>query len=259
MNPQQFTNQMSDTETQLAGYTSDLPSQIKTEVNKAYSPAMKESLGVTQNQMSDYLGRFMETTGMGPGMSGTTARDLSPTQRMGVIGRELGTMGGQLNSSVGYTDYLGGQANDMYSQALQAAQLGQQSLADKYDRLGQQQALAYQLQEAEKDRALSRSLSGGSGGASTVYNLGNTETDNTSQLSPKQKIQSAISSISQLRKTSNIESNMNMYHSQIIDEAKKLGVNLNPEELWMMLGNDPSNVYKAVNPAAKYFDLTKLI
>ena len=145
-------SQLDTTEGQLGQYTANLPSEIETQIQGAYTPLLERSLGVTKDLMGDYLGRFMETTGMGPGMQGTTAYDLSPTQRMGVIGRELGNMGGQLNSSVAYSDYLGGQMNDTYGKALQAAQMGQQNLADQYNRQFQQYQLAWQAAEAEKDR-----------------------------------------------------------------------------------------------------------
>ena len=144
-------SQLDTTEGQLGQYTANLPSEIETQIQGAYTPLLERSLGVTKDLMGDYLGRFMETTGMGPGMQGTTAYDLSPTQRMGVIGRELGNMGGQLNSSVAYSDYLGGQMNDTYGKALQAAQMGQQNLADQYNRQFQQYQLAWQAAEAEKD------------------------------------------------------------------------------------------------------------
>lgn len=148
-------SQLDTTESQLGQYTSNLPSEIETQIQGAYTPLLQRSLGVTKDLMSDYLGRFMETTNMGPGMQGTTAYDLSPTQRMGVIGRELGTMGGQLNSAISYSDYLNGQMNDMYGKAVQAAQLGQQNLADQYARQMQQYQMEWQAAEAAKDRAAS--------------------------------------------------------------------------------------------------------
>ena len=148
-------SQLDATESQLSQYGANLPSEIETQVQSAYTPLLERSLGVTKDLMSDYLGRAMETTSMGPGMQGTTAYDLSPSQRMGVIGRELGTMGGQLNSAISYSDYLGGQMNDLYGKAVQAAQLGQQNLADQYARQFQQYQLAWQEAEAEKDRAAS--------------------------------------------------------------------------------------------------------
>jgi hypothetical protein len=150
--------QLDTTESQLSQYTSNLPSEIQTQIQNAYTPLLTESLDTTKGMMSDYLGKFMETTGMGAGMGGTTAYDLSPTQKMGVVGRELGRMGGQLNASVKYSDYLGGQMNDMYQKALGAAQMGQQNLADQYARQFQMYQLAWQEAQAEKDRQLQRQL-----------------------------------------------------------------------------------------------------
>jgi hypothetical protein len=90
---------------------------------------------------------------------------------MGVIGRELGNMGGQLNSSVAYSDYLGGQMNDMYQKALTAAQMGQQNLADQYQRQFQLYQLAWQEAQAEKDRANALAAARA---AAPVYNYSDT-------------------------------------------------------------------------------------
>lgn len=176
-------NQLKTTEGQMAGYSADLPSEIETQLQKAYSPILKESLGVTKNLMGDYLSRYYDTTQMGPGMAGTTAKDLSPTQKLGVMGRELGTMAGDLQATQKYSDYLGGQMNDAYSKALQAAQLGQQNLSDQYSRLFQQYQMAWQEAEAEKDRALQRELAraSGGGGGTPLY-PGGGETQNPQQV-----------------------------------------------------------------------------
>jgi hypothetical protein len=150
--------QMKGTGDQLSAYTANLPSEIERAIKESGSPLIQESTGVTRDLQSDYLGDFMQSTGMGPGMAGTTARDLSPTQRMGVMGRELGRMSGDLSASTAYTDYLGGQINDMYGKAVQAAQLGQQNLADQYQREMQQFQMAWQEAENEKNRQLQREL-----------------------------------------------------------------------------------------------------
>jgi hypothetical protein len=159
-----LSKQLKSTESQLSAYGANLPSEIEGQIQKAYTPALQQSLGVTRDLMGDYLGRYFETTGMGPGMAGTTARDLSPTQKLGVMGRELGTMVGDLQYSQKLSDYLGGQMTDMYGKALQAAQMGQQNLADQYARTWQQYQLAWQEAEAEKNRRLQERLSGGGGG-----------------------------------------------------------------------------------------------
>jgi len=150
--------QLSDVESSLSQYDANLPSEIESQIQKAYTPALQRSLDTTKNLMSDYGERYFDVTTMGPGMAGTTAKDLAPTQKLGVMGRELGTMAGNLQSSQQFSDYLGGQMSDMYSKALQASQMGQQNLADKYGRLFNQYQMAWEAAEAEKNRALQRSL-----------------------------------------------------------------------------------------------------
>jgi hypothetical protein len=161
-------SQLDATEAQLGQYGANLPSEIETQIQSAYTPLLKESLDVTRDQMSDYLGRYFDITSMGPGTQGSSAIDLSPTQKLGVMGRELGTMSGNLQASQRYSDYLGGQMNDMYQKAIGAAQLGQQNLADQYARQFQQYQLAWQEAEAAKDRAAS--LRAAQIAASAYYN-----------------------------------------------------------------------------------------
>ena len=253
-------SQLDTTEGQLGQYTANLPSEIETQIQGAYTPLLERSLGVTKDLMGDYLGRFMETTGMGPGMQGTTAYDLSPTQRMGVIGRELGNMGGQLNSSVAYSDYLGGQMNDTYGKALQAAQMGQQNLADQYNRQMQLYQMKWQEAEAAKDRALQDQISRRSyNDGGTVNTDGNTPAP--TQLSPQDQFVNLVNQYAQERKNPNRSSSFNIdtAHSLLMKQAQNLGLNITSQQLWAALGNTPKAVTNAVNPASKYFNLNSLL
>jgi len=117
--------QMKATENELSAYGANLPSEIRSQIEQAYTPALEQALGATRDMMGNYLGRYFDTTTMGPGMVGTTAKDLSPTQKLGVMGRELGTMAGDLQYSQRLSDYLGGYMKNMYIMALQAAQMVQ--------------------------------------------------------------------------------------------------------------------------------------
>jgi len=168
-----YETNLKNLEGQLGQYGANLPSEIETQIQAAYTPALQKSLDVTSNQMGDYLGRYFDVTQMGPGTQGTSAIDLSPTQKLGVMGRELGTMSGNLQASQRYSDYLGGQMNDMYQKALGAAQMGQQNLASQYERQFQLYQLAWQEAEAEKDRQASIRAAQI---AASVYNQPTTET-----------------------------------------------------------------------------------
>ena len=239
-------SQLDTTEGQLGQYTANLPSEIETQIQGAYTPLLERSLGVTKDLMSDYLGRFMETTDMGPGMQGTTAYDLNPTQRMGVIGRELGNMGGQLNSSVAYSDYLGGQMNDMYQKALQAAQMGQQNLADQYNRQMQQYQLAWQEAEAAKDRALQSSLARQqSMDLSKYFNQPQQQQAPTQESILKDLQRTANEIASQRGKTGGTYTyggqnlgSINDVYKRLYDNASAMNLNINPQWLWQQLGNN---------------------
>jgi hypothetical protein len=235
-------SQLDATESQLSQYGANLPSEIETQVQSAYTPLLERSLGVTKDLMSDYLGRAMETTSMGPGMQGTSAYDLSPSQRMGVIGRELGTMGGQLNSAISYSDYLGGQMNDLYQKAVGAAQLGQQNLADQYARQMQEYQMAWQEAENAKARAAAWRPN------PNDY-LTTDETKTPSQTDLLKSIQQVANSIaSQRGKTGGSYSyngqsmgDINQVYKTLLESARtNYNLNLNPQWLWQQLGNTPA-------------------
>ena len=238
------------TESQLAQYASNLPSQIETEYQRAYTPLLQEATGVTRDLMSDYLGRIMETTGLGPGMSGTTAYDLSPTQKMGQVGREIGYMTGELQGSQRYGDYLGAQMNDMVGKSQQAAALGQQNLADKYQRDMQLYQMAWQEQENAKARAAASS-----GSSNGNFNLGDYFKTQEAQPQPTQQdllkdLQMTANQIaSQRGKTGGVYTfngqnlgSINDVYNRLYNNAKAMNLNINPQWLWQQLGNNIGNM-----------------
>ena len=148
------------------------------------------------------------------------------------MGRELGTMSGNLQASQQYSDYLGAQMTTMYQKALQAAQMGQQNLADKYSRISQQYQMAWQEAENAKDRALQSSIANQQINANKPQPLG--ETDKLAQWQQK------VAQVKNIRGKSNIEgATINSYQGALLKEAGDLGLNINNEQLWQMLGNTP--------------------
>jgi hypothetical protein len=249
-----YESQMKTIQDQLAGYGADLPSQINSQIQKAYTPALERSLNTTKGQMGDYLGRYFDTTSMGVGMGGTSAYDLSPTQKLGVMGRELGTMGGELSASSRFSDYLGGQMTDMYGKAMQSAEMGQRNLASQYDRIAQQHQLAIQLQEAEKDRALQRGIAS--------MNRAGSPAPVQPKVDPQQQFLAKVDFYRELRKSPSrpADWNTNNVYNSLVNEAKSLNLKIDPEQLWIALGNTPAGTKAPTTytpPAQKYFNLTK--
>lgn len=132
--------------------------KIKANVNAAWDPILRSSINVTRDQISNFLPTYMGTP---EALGGTSAADLSPTQKLQVMGNKLGQMSGQLYSSTALSDYLGGKLNEMYNNAIQAWQLGNQAAAAAYDRAFQKYQLAWQAEENRKQRAAARSGGGG--------------------------------------------------------------------------------------------------
>ena len=249
-----YESNLKNIESQLGQYGSNLPSEIESQIQGAYTPLLKESLDVTRDQMSDYLGRYFDVTSMGTGMQGTSAIDLSPTQKLGVMGRELGTMSGNLQASQRYSDYLGGQMNDMYQKALGAAQMGQQNLADQYARELQMYQMKWQEAENAKNRAAS---SGGGGGYAfdpSKY-INQSQTKAPSQEDLLKGIQSVANTIASQRGKAGGTYSYNGMNLGSIDDAfnyimnnakTNYNLNLNPQWLWSQLGNKANQSYRAL-------------
>jgi hypothetical protein len=241
--------QLDTTESQLGQYTANLPSEIETQIQNAYTPALQNSLNTTKDMMGDYLGRYFDTTTMGPGMAGTTAMDLSPTQKLGVMGRELGTMSGELQATQRFSDYLGGQMKDMYGKALQAAQMGQQNLADQYNRQFQQYQLAWQ--EAENAKARAAASTGGGWRPDPNNYLTTDETKVPRQEDLLKSVQQVANAIAAQRgKTGGTYTyggqnfgDINQAYKMLFDSARNnYNLNLNPQWLWQQLGNNIGNM-----------------
>ena len=58
------------------------------------------------------------------------------------------------------------------------------------------------------------------------------------QLTPQQQVMDMIQQVYTKRKTSNIENQMNQEHANIMNQARSLGLNIDPTALWQRLGND---------------------
>ena len=239
-------SQLDTTESQLGQYTANLPSEIETQIKNAYTPALENSLNTTKDMMGDYLGRYFDITTMGPGTGGSTALDLSPTQKLGVMGRELGTMSGELQATQRFSDYLGGQMQDMYSKALQAAQMGQQNLADQYNRQMQQYQLAWQEAEAAKDRALQSSLARQQSMDLSKYFKQTQQQQAPTQESILKDLQRTANEIaSQRGKTGGTYTyggqnlgSINDVYKRLYENASAMNLNINPQWLWQQLGNN---------------------
>jgi len=148
-------NQMGNIEGQFAQYQNpDLTTQVRQQVLNAYTPLLQNSSNETNRMLSEFLPRFMESPYQGVG-SGTTAASLTPQQQMTQMGRNLGTMVGQLSSNAQLANSLGGNLNTMYGNAGNALQFGYGTLQDRYSRLSHQYDQLFAAQEAAKSRAAS--------------------------------------------------------------------------------------------------------
>jgi len=232
-------------ENQLSQYNTELPSQMETELQRAASPLIKEALGVKTNLMSNYLGDIMGATNLGAGMQGTTAYDLSPSQRMKQIGREMGHFTGELEGAQQYADYLGAQMNDMYGKALQAAQMGQQNLADRYSRGYSMLQLEMQQLESEKDRQQQARLAAQAAAQQQAYNemlqrQYEQEQARALEVQKKADIDNWYTKVDTIRSNRGTYGNsLDSYQAALLKEAADLGLPYGSEELWEMLGNTP--------------------
>lgn len=173
----------------------NLMTTVKNQVMDQWTPILKSSVNAAQGMMADYLPKFM---GMAGTLGGTSEADMSPTQKMGYMGTQLGQMSGNLYNATALSDYFGGKASEMAKNAQTALQYGQTQMAQAYDRAFQRYQLAFQAAESEKARQASIRAAqiaastysggggggGGGGGTNNVTSLSQINTDkmNSTQL-----------------------------------------------------------------------------
>lgn len=184
--------QLGDIQSKMSQYTGELPGQIKEEVRKAWSPSLQEASGVVGQQLSEFLPKYF---GMGEALGGTSAADISPTKRLQQMGTYMGELGGNLTSASSYADYLGANMKSAYEDALTAANMGYQNLADQYGQVFNQYQLAWQQAEAEKDRQLQRDMAAQSGSGGTVINWPEQGTEQEVSDLPKYTVFEALTMI----------------------------------------------------------------
>lgn len=100
---------------------------------------------------------------------------------------------------------------------------------------------AIQQDQFNRQLRASRSSGGGGGGldlAGLLEIINNNKTGQTK--TAQEQVIDSINRIKALRSTSNIENKMPVYHNEIYNQAKALGLNLDKEALWQWLGNKSS-------------------
>ena len=172
---------MTAQEGKLSQYTKDLPSQIEQQIKKAWSPSVKEAIGVVGNQLESFAPTFFDYYST---LGGTTSADMNPMQKLEFMGGQFGRQTGALTRASEYADYLGARSDEMYQKAYDAMNLGYQRESDAYNRLANQYQLAWQSAENEKTRA----ASGGSGGG-FVFEPPPTEESTEQALEPLNQMQ----------------------------------------------------------------------
>lgn len=136
----------------------------------AFTPVMQNAARDIEQQQANFLPEFFKlgVTGMG---SGTSAADLTPSQKLQMMGQGAGRLTGQMGYATSLMDALGGQQNQMAQNALGFLNTGQAAAENNYNKLFGMYQLLQQQDEAEKNRrfqaeqaALARRSSGGGGG-----------------------------------------------------------------------------------------------
>lgn len=175
---QQTRSEMQSIEQQLQPYENpDFYSEVGKAAKSAWDPVAQSAAQSVERKMSEFLPRYMQI-GYGKYEGGTDAASLDPSMKLQMMSSELGKLGGSLAYSQQLGEHLVGKANEMAQNAIQAAQLGQQALAQKYERASQRYQLAFQAEEARKQREaqeraarMSRAGSGGGSASGTIQQM----------------------------------------------------------------------------------------
>lgn len=152
MDLNQLQQQMNQSKQSMAKYEDPtLSANVRAEIAKAYEPVLKSSTDATQRMMGDFNVRYSNIPYMG-NAAGTGAESLTPQQKMEIMNRELGTMGGRLSSASALTNALGGSLNTMQGNAIQDISRAQEAAARKYQQDFDQYKLAWEADQRQKDR-----------------------------------------------------------------------------------------------------------
>lgn len=213
------------------------PNQFKTDFEKAYG----EATGYNKDLITQQASSLGELQTVAPTLREKYMNTLitDPTRQMSLIAQARQaplTSYSQATSLLGargnkYQDILGKQLGIETQRATQA-----NTAAENAWRLYQDAVSQDQFNRSQK------ASSGGSNLASILQALGMGGTGTTTVTeTPQQKVMKAVDSIKQMRQTTNMSSDQfNAYYNEIMKQAQGLGVKLNPEGLWVALGNAPA-------------------
>lgn len=198
-----------------------------TEYNKDLIAQQSQALGELQNVAPTLREKYMNTL------------ITDPTRQLALISQARQAPLTSYSQAANLLTARGQKYSDILSKALG----GYQTAAEQANTAAENAWRLYQdaVSQDQFNRNLrASSASSGSTLASLLSALGAGETTTTTANTSKQQVLNAINSIKQLRQTSNIEPYMNLYFEEIMNQAKQLGINLNPEGLWQQLGNTTS-------------------
>ncbi len=124
----------------------------KREITNQYNdPVLKPLLQEGSDLMASYLpAMFQPFTQMG-----TSASDMSPAQKLALVGESLGRLGGRMGANKGIQDYYGTQIDNLANRAGQDFQFKQQNLWNLHNAANQRDQFDKQMAESRAARASS--------------------------------------------------------------------------------------------------------
>ena len=202
------------------------PNKFQNEFQKAYG----EATGYNQdliNQKSRALG---ELQSVGPSMRSELMGSLitNPAEQLALIARARQDPIASYSTASELLGARGQKYQDILSRALGGYQTGAQQANTAAEN-------AWRLYQD----ALARSQSSGGAGQLGGFTLNTPTPTQPKEMTPQQRVEAAIASLANARRSGNIEDRMGQYHQSIIDLGRKYGLNINPEALWVKLGNQP--------------------
>lgn len=228
---------MSTTEQRLAEYEKLYkkaqgydPNAFQNDFKKAYGEANNYNADLI-NQQSQALG---ELQSVAPTLREQYSNSLitDPTKQMALIAQARQIPIANLGNAAGLLEARGNKYADILGKALG----GYQTSAQQANTAAENAWRLYQdaVQQSQFNRS-NKTPPSNKGFIDLINSILEGEETKTN---PREQIQTAINNIKSLRQTSNIEANMNQYYSDILKRASGLGLNLNPEGLWVALGNE---------------------
>lgn len=239
---------MDDPEKTLKAYEGDVNAKktIRDAITRAYDN-LRPELELVHGYETAGMPTFYESFNSGYGM-GTGADQMDPLARLNSAARNVARKSAAARTARGILDTRRAGMEDLIRDTWEQWNTGYGMAKDAYARYMEKKAFEESVRQFEENLKLQRymaSRSGGGGGGTTIV-LGGTDAVNPTTggktVDRAAMWRDKVERYKAMRSNPPANFNIDFIHSQLLKEAISLGLGIDSETLWQMLGNTPAPV-----------------